>query len=57
MPTSRSIWDLAERATREVERWPEWKKRAADQALVTRLPDEEYTSQWPPDYAVERAGR
>jgi hypothetical protein len=33
----RSIWDLAEKAQAEVDTWPEWKRRAADMALVTRL--------------------
>jgi len=32
----RSIWDLAEKAQAEVDKWPEWKRRAADMALVTR---------------------
>jgi hypothetical protein len=34
---SRSIWDLAEKAQAEVDKWPEWKRRAADTALVTRV--------------------
>jgi hypothetical protein len=34
-PTRRTIWDLAEEAAREVARWPEWKRRVADWALVT----------------------
>jgi hypothetical protein len=33
----RSIWDLAEKAQAEVDKWPEWKRRAADTLLVTRV--------------------
>lgn len=35
----RSIWDLAEKAQADVDKWPEWKRRAADQALVPRRDD------------------
>lgn len=34
------LWDLAERATVEVAPWPEWYRRAVDEALVTKLEDE-----------------
>jgi len=33
----RPIWDLAEKAQAEVDKWPDSKRRAADMALVTRL--------------------
>lgn len=34
----RSIWELAAEAQAEVEKWPEWKRRVAEQALVSPLP-------------------
>ena len=34
----RTIWDLADKAQIEVSKWPAWKRRAADQALVSKLP-------------------
>lgn len=34
----RTIWELAAEAQVEVEKWPEWKRRAADTALVSPRP-------------------
>ncbi len=34
-----SLWALAEAAEKEVSTWPDWKRRAADTALVTRPPN------------------
>lgn len=34
---TRTIWDLADEAQAEVDKWPDWKRRAADTALVTKL--------------------
>lgn len=33
---SAAFWAFAERVSREVEQWPEWKRRAADAVLVPR---------------------
>ncbi len=36
-PSERSLWDLAAKAQAEVEKWPGWKRRAADTALVSLI--------------------
>ncbi|MEZ4453601.1 MAG: hypothetical protein R3B09_29365 [Nannocystaceae bacterium] len=33
---SAAFWAFAERVSREVDQWPEWKRRAADAVLVPR---------------------
>jgi hypothetical protein len=34
---SAAFWAFAERVSREVEQWPEWKRRAADAVFITPL--------------------
>lgn len=36
-----TLWELAERATEEVRKWPRWKRNAADLALTTPKEDRE----------------
>lgn len=50
----RSIWDLAEKAQAEVDKWPEWKRRAADMALVTRPAPEPGQTPPGPSRAVKK---
>ena len=45
VPDESSIWALANRASAEVAAWPAWKRRAADEALVSAPePPTEYTT-------------
>lgn len=33
----KDLWEMCDRASREVATWPRWKRRAADQALVSHV--------------------